>query len=460
MSVRLAAARALLTDIETRARRGSLTPEDFDIQIEARTAELEEVRPPKWPAPLADEALHGLAGDFVNALSPHTEADPVAILIQFLSAFGNCVGRSPYYLVEGDRHHANVYAVLVGQTSKGRKGTSWGRTRTAFEAVEGEPWARERIHGGMSSGEGLIWAVRDEIMGRERVGKGADAQYRDIEVDAGVADKRLMVIEPEFAGVLRVMAREGNTLSRVIRDAWDRGNLATMTKNSPAKATGAHISIVGHVSADELRRYLDRTEMANGFANRFCLFCVRRSRILPFGSELPGEVSSALARRLAMAIGTASKIERVTMNDSARAIWISVYCDLSEGHPGLLGAITGRAEAQVVRLALIYALLDGKREIDAPHLLAGLAVWEYAETSARFVFGDALGDPIADVIVAALRDGPKTRTELRDTFGRHRTRNQIERALQTLLELDRVAVERTATEGRPSELWSLRRDAE
>jgi hypothetical protein len=88
-------------------------------------------------------------------------------------------------------------------------------------------------------------------------------------VDEGIEDKRLMVIEPEFASTLRVMARQGNTLSPVIRDTWDRGDLRTLVKHSPAKASGTLISIVGHITVDELRCYLDRTEIGNGFANRF-----------------------------------------------------------------------------------------------------------------------------------------------------------------------------------------------
>jgi hypothetical protein len=73
----------------------------------------------------------------------------------------------------------------------------------------------------------------------------------------------------------------------------------------------------------------------------------------------------------------------------------------------LLGAICGRAEAQTVRLALIYAVLDGSDGvIKLPHLKAALALWRYYEASVLYVFGDSLGDPIADTILAALRNNP------------------------------------------------------
>jgi hypothetical protein len=99
-----------------------------------------------------------------------------------------------------------------------------------------------------------------------------------------------------------------------------------------------------------------------------------------------------LGRRTGAAIEAARGVERVTMTPAARIVWKRVYAALSGGRPGLLGAITARAEAQVIRLAVIYALLDGRAEIGAGHLKAAIAVWEYAEASAEYIWGDTLGD--------------------------------------------------------------------
>jgi hypothetical protein len=227
---------------------------------------------------LGDAALYGLAGDFVNAVLPHTEADPVALLIQFLTMFGNVVGPSPYYLVESDKHRANIFAVLAGSSAKGRKGTSAGRVTDALSLAD-ERWAKDRTVSGLSSGEGLIDAVRDEVR------KWDAKEHCEVVVDQGARDKRLLVTEPEFAGALSVMERHGNTLSPTIRNAWDGKRLQTLTRNSPLKATGAHVSIIGHITRDELRARLSRTNMANGFANRFIFARVKRSKLLPFGGH-------------------------------------------------------------------------------------------------------------------------------------------------------------------------------
>jgi hypothetical protein len=407
-----------------------------------------------WPESLSKDAYHGLAGEIVHAIQPHSESDPVAILVQLLTAFGNCIGNSPHYLIEGTRHIGNLFVALVGSTSKARKGTSWGRIRQLAGLLD-DRWIDACVQSGLSSGEGLIWAVRDPLTRQKRRGKGAESYMDEEEVDAGIADKRLLVIEEEFASTLRVMGREGNTLSPVLRKAWDGHRLSSMTKNSPATATGAHISIIGHITVDELRRYLDRTECGNGFANRFLYLCVRRSKALPDGGSLSDEALRPFASRLAQRIGRAGVVQRARMDDAARAIWHAVYPELSEGLPGLLGAVTSRAEAQVIRLALLYALLDGSTIIRPAHLRAALAVWEYSEASARYIFGSAVGDPVADEIFRSLRTKSQglTRTEVSALFKRNKDAQTISRALEVLENAGLARVEQRHTNGRPEEVW-------
>jgi Protein of unknown function (DUF3987) len=412
------------------------------------------VDPNPWPV-LDGAARYGLAGEIVNAVAPHSEADPAALLIQVLASFGNAVGRGPYYQVEGDRHATNLFALVVGETARARKGVSKGRVEQ-FMKVADPVWVATRVDSGLSSGEGLIWAVRDAVLRWERQGKGTDAVRVEVVVDPGIEDKRLYVIETEFSSVLAACKREGNTLSRVVRDAWDRSFLATLTKNSPARATGALVSIVGHITAEELRRDLDRVSMANGLINRFLIICARRANVLPFGGALEERVCHELGARLGLAIENARNVGSVGMDGETRAAWNNLYPALSEGHPGLFGAVVARAEAQTVRTALVYALLDGAAEINLDHLKAATAVWEYAEASARYVFGDQLGDPVADGLLDTLRQAGaagRTRNELREQFQHHGQR--LSRALATLVKHGKVRMyRRTGTGGRPAEVWT------
>jgi hypothetical protein len=407
-----------------------------------------------WPEPLCAEAFHGLAGDVIDLIAPHSEADPAALLIQFLVAFGNAIGRGPFFEVEGDRHATNLFTVMVGETAKARKGTSWSRIRRLFTLAD-EAWVTGRVESGLSSGEGLIWAVRDPIERQERIREGNETRYETAISDPGVEDKRLLVLEEEFASTLRVMGREGNTLSPIIRRAWDDGSLNSLVKNSPCRASGALISIIGHITAHELRQYLDRTEAGNGFANRFLFVCVRRSKLLPEGGCLSDSDLAPMVRKIVQALASARRIQTVRRNGEAAVLWRTVYEELSEGRPGLLGAVISRAEAQTMRLAMLYALLDGSSLITATHLQAGLAVWEYCEASAKCIFGSVLGDPVADAILSALRSTPEglSRTEISDLFRRNKDRTSIDQALSILATMGVARCVRDETGGRPSQRW-------
>ena len=403
------------------------------------------VRTP-WPT-LDDAALYGLPGDLVRAMEAHTEADRVALLANIVVAFGNAAGRNAHVLVSPDRHYLKFFMTLVGETGKGRKGMSWGYPRQIVGAAD-PAWAGTRIMSGLASGEGVIHHVRDKVMGE----KGGE----EVVLDPGIEDKRALVFEPEFASALKVTGREGNTLSPVVRQAWDDDVLQTMSKNSPTRATGSHVSIIGHITQSELRRLLSGIEAANGFANRFIYLLVRRSKELPFGGAWHEVDTAPLLRRVGSAYEFARGVGEISWGKSAEGAWRVVYGPLSEGKPGLFGAIVGRAEAQVVRLAALYAVMDESRTVELDHLRAALAVWEYAEESARRIFGDATGDPIADRILDALKiagEGGMTRTEISALFHRHKGAGDVEQALQLLVDLGRAGREVVGTGGRPAEKW-------
>ncbi len=413
------------------------------------------IRVKAWPDALAPEAFHGLAGDLVRALEPHTEADPAALLSSFFVAFGNLIGRTAYFVAEADKHYLNLFLVLVGTSSKGRKGVSFRRIQAMLGELDAD-WESSRIHSGLSSGEGLIWAVRDPIEKQEPIrDKRAITGYQTLITDEGISDKRLLCLETEFASVLRVLSREGNTLSAIMRNAWDTGTLTALTKNSPAHATGAHVSIIGHISKEELLRYLESTEAGNGFANRFLWSCVRRSKCLPEGGQPNPSELNAITDRLKDCIRFARGTGQMERDQEARELWHEVYPDLSEGKPGLLGAMIARAEAQVMRLACIYALLDRSSVVRVEHLRAALAFWRYCEESARYIFGDSLGDPIADELLQVLRERPDgmTRWEITGHFGRNKPSSALVGALGSLLESGLARSEKEASGGRPAERW-------
>lgn len=389
-----------------------------------------------WPTPPANDAFHGVTGGFVEIVSPHSEADPVAFLIQFLVAVGNLLGRSGYAVAESSKHFANFFVVLVGRSAKGRKGSSWSHVRRLFQGID-ETWTQERVVSGLSSGEGLIWQARDPIEQQHPIKAGGRVvDYENVVTDPGVTDKRVLVIEEEFASTLKVMGRESNTLSPMIRQAWDTGHLRTLTKSSPAKATDAHISIIGHITRDELRRNLCETETTNGFGNRFLWVCVGRSKELPDGGNLCDDDLEPIRDHLRTVIQFAETAGEIKRNAEARNLWHQVYTRLTGDRFGLFGSMTARAEAQVMRLSVLYAMLDMSNEVKVEHLKAALAVWDYCERSAKYIFGTSLGNKTADTLLAELRQVPDmglSRTEmLHNVFNKNKTASEIADALRLL----------------------------
>jgi hypothetical protein len=394
--------------------------------------------PPSWPALPGAAAYHGLLGEVVSKLEPETEADPVAILAQLLVAFGTAVGRGAWFEIEATCHHPHEFLLLVGESARSRKGSSWDHVRKLI--CEADPTIAERILTGLASGEGLVWAVRDPT-----------AQ------DPGISDRRLLALEPEFASVLKNANREISTLSPTLRSAWDGRPLQLLTRTAPARASSAHISVIGHITAAELRHHLTAIELANGLANRFILVCCRRTRLLPEGGSANPLSGTGLVPLLAATIKHARAAGRLRLDPSARELWHHAYHQLATAQPaGIAGAICARAEAHVIRLAVLYALADGERQITAAHLTAALALYDYATRSATWALQDATGDPLAEQIHATLKAAPAglTRSQISDALQHNRPAEQIQQALNALTLAGRATRTKIPTAGRPAELWA------
>jgi len=179
---------------------------------------------------------------------------------------------------------------------------------------------------------------------------------------------------------------------------------------------------------------------------------VRRVRLLPEGGQ-PAELSD-LVLQLQAAVRFARQTGVVVRDAEASELWCEEYSNLSSGRPGLFGHVTSRAEAQVLRLSLVYALLDRSTVIRRDHVEAAMAFWAYCRESARSIFGDHLGDPLAEKIRAVIDAQPGvSRSELYDATSRHATQQQLVAALRMLLDAGLARRERRPTGGRPREVW-------
>ncbi len=398
----------------------------------------------QWPEPIPETAWQGWLRPFMETVAGQTEADPNAVLVDMLVRIGCAIGRGPHLDISGDRHSVNLFALICGKTGSGKKGQSAGYPRRIMAMAD--PTLAEK--GGLSSGEGLIHAIRDERL-TGRVNKDGD----DI-IEPGVEDKRLLAVESEFARVLRVAKRNGSSLGQVIRDAWDGRNLASLTRE-PYTATDPHVSIIAHVTPDELRSNLADDDISGGTVNRFLTVASRRSRLLPFGGELEDYKLQRLADGLSGVLEFARSMGRMTRSDAAREHWAKHYAASAaelDAEVPLMEEVLARGVTHAQRLSILMALADKSRVIELRHVGAAIDVWKFSERSARWLFGRVRGTAQLERLVQAIAaaGGRARRSELSKKLKRSGQQ------MDELAEHFRSAggrIEAQATTGRPVEWW-------
>lgn len=395
--------------------------------------------PPVMPAHAFPELLRRL----VDAACYSSEAHPVAVAANFLALFCCLIGRTAFQHIGDAVIHARLFMLIIGKSGKARKGTAEQAPRET--ARRGDATLRRRhgtqdrlrIHaGGLSSGEGVGYAIRDP---REPNEKGIGG-------DPGVKDKRLMVIESEFANVLAQTKREGNILSATIRNLWDGRDIEPLTKTGQITATRPHVVIMGHITGHELRERSTENDAANGLLNRFMMLHVHRPKLVPLPEPTPGDVLDDLAERLADAVDFATQgdphgnnTREVRMSSEARACWVEMYPQITQDREGLAGSLMARSEVYARMLAMIFALLDKRDLIEPGDLLMALAWVEYWRRSIEFVWREGehqteLDDFTKAVLSKVLAQPGISLTQLQEEWHRNRTK-EVKAALETLLNL-------------------------
>lgn len=392
-------------------------------------------------APRPDPAcLYGLVGDVAGAGSANTEANPFAIAAAMLAYLGAAVGRGPFMPIGDDWNHARLFMVHVGRSSRGRKGTAKKliyRINNAVKALD--EYLVPQVHrGGLSTREGLALMIHDGY----KEGKN--------EVPA-IVDKRLLVVESEFANILHQSKRDGNTLSAALRDAWDGTSIRPAVKTCRVWASDPHIGIIGDVTPSELRELMHARELTNGFANRFIFFWAEGDKVLPFPQYTPKDVVEALADRVAQVLRFAGAdrhvdkdVIRMEFSPEAASLYARLYRgelrDRSAGEH-ITGLLDRRAPV-LLRLAMLFALTDQTSVIAVAHINAAMAWVRYWVDSVKFIFQSAVDEASAAattdmaqrIVTYLATNGKATRTELtKCCFGGHVSKATLDKALDELI---------------------------
>ena len=392
-------------------------------------------------APRPDPAcLYGLVGDVAQAGSINTEANPFAIAAAMLAYLGAAVGRGPYMPIGDDWNHARLFMVHVGRSSRGRKGTAKKlifRINSAVKAKD-EHLVPQVHRGGLSTREGLALMIHD----------GYNEGKNEV---LAIEDKRLLVVESEFANILHQSKRDGNTLSAALRDAWDGTSIRPAVKTCRVWATDPHIGIIGDVTPSELRELMHARELTNGFANRFIFFWAEGDKVLPFPKYTPKYVVEALADRVAQVLrfaGADRHVDKDVMpmefSTEAASLYARLYRgelrDRSAGEH--ITALLDRRAPVLLRLAMLFALTDQTSVIAVAHINAAMAWVRYWVDSVKFIFQSAVDEAgaaattdMAQRIVTYLTaHGQATRTGLtKGCFGGHVSKAALDKALDELI---------------------------
>ena len=318
-------------------------------------------------APQPDPAgLYGLIGDVARAGSDGTETNAYAIAANFMAYLSCAVGRGVYLPIGNTRHHARLFCLHIGRSGRGRKGDAVSlvlRIDQALRAMD-NAFAPQIHRGGLSTREGLAALIHDGYrQGRQDV--------------PAIEDKRLWVVESEFANVLHQGRRDGNTLSAALRDCWDGVDLKPATKSNRLYASDPHVCLSGAISPGELTGLMSARELTNGFANRFLMIWAERTRMLPFPKETPQVVVEQLAARTREVLAFVradqhGERDHLRMELSPQAQWS--YSQLYRGElnddlgDGVIGALLERRAPMLLRLAMLMALTDLQTRIDAQHI--------------------------------------------------------------------------------------------
>jgi Protein of unknown function (DUF3987) len=354
-------------------------------------------------------AFNGVAGEVVRAIEPHTEADPAGLLANVLARFGAMVGPMAEARVGFVHHPPVIWPAIVGRSSRSRKDTAQAEVRGVLNHVE-DGWNERHELGGFGSGEALIEQASQH------------------------PNEAILMVESEFGRVLAAASRDGSTVSQVLRQAFDFRRMEHRIRGKAFTAPPTPVSLIGHITADELKDRqsgLRPVEIMNGFGNRVLWVYVDRRRIDAHLKPMPTDTLNALVRRLRASLDGARQARNpVERSGAAEELWDDLYGRVAnDDGMGLVGTLTARAEAQLLRLSLIYALLDGTDVIQRSHLEAAWEFWRYCRWSAQHIWvGPGTGDPDLDRIADILDGGDRLDARALDRmFYGHRSGAEVRR---------------------------------
>ncbi|MFC7719709.1 DUF3987 domain-containing protein [Nonomuraea recticatena] len=390
--------------------------------------------------PVPDEIIYrGIIGDAVRLIDPHTEADPAAVFASGLTYFSQAVGPRPYVKQGGLKHPLILWALIVGNSSKGKKGESrrsiHSLFRQAFEEYFEDDDSPFMMDGIPQSGATLVRTL---------------AEQQEIATEELCVWDRpdgfpVLAFDEEWATVMQATKKD-KPLATYLRKLWEGKNKISHRISQNGKTVRAtidkpHMCILGHITPEEMRLTLGQADIAGGTINRFLCFASEKSKKLPFGGGLDEKEQAKFALRLRRFIERGQRVAAVEMTAEAAKYWVQLYDELDammeQGQE--MEKWIGRAHPQVLRIAGLYALTTHEG-VDPPKVTvdnfkSAMALLRYSIESVKYAMGDIGGNKrgqIAAKILDLLSEGPINSADLNKGLGGRTPKTVIRAAMVEL----------------------------
>ncbi|HCG6382282.1 TPA: DUF3987 domain-containing protein [Vibrio parahaemolyticus] len=409
------------------------------------------------PPKLRQEGYYGCLSEMSKDLTENTEANRSFVANNIMMAIAAGTPSANVVMPFGAINtELRMFSLQVLPSGCG-KGVSEKQTKAMFtEAIQllnnnivspqsGLPLYARVFSGGLSTGEGIAYELRDSI-----VNENGDEEQ-------GIEDKRLLVLEPEFINVLVKSNVPGSILSSTVRKIFDADSLEPMTKTNRVKCTNPDVCIIGQITPEELVKKLDSVSISNGLANRFPIFSGTQPIYQPIPKVIEKEKLQKHAKKLNEVMHWCHSSPKIlTMSDCYEELWREKYCDLKQiGASGSIEkSLMTRAPHYASMYAMLFATLDMTTVVTANHLTASLAWIDYWHESVRYIFGTEAAAYKAEKtnleafevlnkikeLVATNNGQPITRTPLQQALGKKYTSKQLSDVLKFLQELPKAPI--------------------
>lgn len=402
-----------------------------------------------WP-PLSDIALHGTAGEVVRGISEQTGLNPAIVLGSFLTYAAPYLGANAVLAIGDDHYQPRLFTVLTGgDGARNARAIRYAReffsTAAALAGPRRFPPAVVR-QVALLDGEDFVQSIYPS----------SDQDPATTGTDNAPHFQGLLLEAQDFGMTWRKACHLNNSLGTLLKLAFEGAELPASLSGKGQVSYKGQISLIGHASEGELQGPEPGSSRWHALAP--CILWVyykaAPSHALPrpikdtFKKEVTGKLASAMK--------FADKTNWICLSPDAETACAELYKDLSLqalSSPSSAGAYCG--SMHLLRLASTFSLLDETSIVEPVHLHAAMEFLRYCFHSAQLLFYDATSDDIADQVLKALAQGPKTQTELHSVFSRNLKGAHLNRVLTDLLTKGLITATKVLHRGRPTIIWKL-----